>query len=146
MSSVVPAEKFVNPSQRYSSVFVFPINNDLKNGIDDFAATSKSWRVSKKNQKLPNATAVGVIQGIAKTCYAIKEWQTQQGSPKLLFLEDEKRTKEVEKELFGKNWKEIIDKAKGFWQRGNYLIVEFDGESRFRIIRGSKNKEWHRCG
>jgi hypothetical protein len=32
----------------------------------------------------------------------------------------------------------MLDKAKGFWQRGNYLIVGFDGQKHFRIKRGSK--------
>ncbi|MFM9950009.1 MAG: hypothetical protein ACKV1O_18880, partial [Saprospiraceae bacterium] len=44
--------------------------------------------------------------------------------------------------LLEKNWIKIINSTKGYWQRGNFLLVEFDGNSRFRFVRGSSNKDW----
>ena len=37
------------------------------------------------------------------------------------------------------NWRNILNQT-GYWQRGNYLVVEFDGKGQFRFLRGNQDK------
>jgi len=48
----------------------------------------------------------------------------------------------IASELYGKNWLAVIGRAMGFWQRGNYLIIEViqeNGKPAFRFLRGSSS-------
>ena len=48
-------------------------------------------------------------------------------------------------EVTEKSWLNVISPAKGYYQRGNHLVVEFNGKGQFRIIRGCPNHDWTNC-
>lgn len=140
------AAEFVNPMTPYKNVFIFPIQNALKNGVSPYIATRTTWAVSSNNQSLKSSFAVGLKYSISKASFEIEAWTNIIGSSKQEFIATGHPNPASYSLLLNKNWNNILSKAKGFWQRGNYLIVEFDGEGHFRIIRGSQDtKTWHNC-
>ena len=84
------------------------------------------------------AHAVAIVGGVSVGAYHIIKWNR---------LDDGKWEFEglPHNELEKLNWRTIIKPAMGYWQRGNYLIVEFDGAGRFRIVRGSRKHSWLPC-
>lgn len=131
------AAKPINPEHAYKMVFVFPIQNALEKGDSEYEATRRAWYVKKEYQKLP-AFAVGVSQGISIGSFQIQSWSD--------YCKKHEFEGIREKSLENYSWLKIINMAKGYWQRGNYLIVEFDGNGKFRIIRGSgSNNNWIDC-
>lgn len=131
----------INPNFAFKRVFIFPIKNSLIDGRDYYEATRKSWAVTQEWQKCSQdepSYAVGLKNGVSFGSYKIKEWlQDEEHKDKCQFVgEDFSDFKD-------KSWIEIIKKASGFWQRGNYLVVEFDGNGRVRILRGAgRSPEW----
>lgn len=131
------AAKPINPEVAYKTVFVFPIQNALEKGGGEYEATRRAWYVKQEYQKIPSF-AVGVSQGISKGSFRIKSWH--------VYHEKHEFIGDVHEPLNNYSWLKIINTAKGYWQRGNYLIVEFDGVGKFRIIRGSgPNNKWIDC-
>jgi hypothetical protein len=82
---------------------------------------------------------VGVFHGISQGVFEIDRWTQLPSSGKWEFTG---KSFTENHELADANWFAIIEAAKGYWQYGQYLIVEFDGKGRFRLIRGGKNKTW----
>ena len=78
--------------------------------------------------------AVGVKNGISIGGFKVNEWEAH--GDKSAF------NGSAVPELVNFNWKKIINSSIGFWQRGNYLIVELDGTGRFRFIHGSRDRAW----
>jgi hypothetical protein len=128
--------KPINPSVQMARVFIFPIQKALADGIGPYDATRMLWNVKQKYQELP-AYAVGLKNGISIGGYSISRWKNHN---------DKQEFEGVEyQDLINKNWTSIINKVKGYWQRGNYLIVEFDGNCSYKIIRGGgRNNQWNR--
>lgn len=120
--------KPVDPSVSYERVFIFPVRNALAENKTIYDATRGNWYVKPSNRELP-AFAVGIVNNISRGAFRIEEWATLgrkhhfSGVPHT--------------PLEGCDWSRIIGTAKGYWQRGNYLIVEFDGAGRFRLLRGA---------
>lgn len=137
--------KNVTPKIKIKSVFVFPIQNELDKGVDPYNATRKYWSIGKEYLKTKPSFAVGLKNYISSACFQIKEWKKDKSKGKYEFFEKADSASEEIKELQNKNWNAIISKSLGYWQRGNFLIVEFDGKGKFRIIRGAKDKKWHEC-
>lgn len=131
--------EFINPKNAYQKVFVFPVHNTLKDNIPIYEATRRAWKSSKWFLKEPPGIAVGIKSKISKGVFEIQSWH---------LLNEEKNKWEFDgneiDDLLNFDWSKIIDKASGFWQRGNYLGVEFDGKSNFRFFCGNKNKQtWY---
>ena|SRR3989344_1638092 len=131
--------KPVDPKNAYQKVFIFPIQNALKNGTLVYEAIRRAWKGGKWLQEEPLGIAVGIENKISKGVFEIQSWDT---------LKIDKHKWEFEgKEIDGPlnfDWSKIINESLGFWQRGNYLCVEFDGRSNFRFLYGSKDKQsWH---
>jgi uncharacterized protein len=140
------AASFINPTTPHLNVFIFPIQNALNNGVNPYNATRTTWAVSNNNQLLKPSFAVGLKHSISKGSYEISSWANVIGTNKQEFTTAGHPNPEEYVSLLNKNWNNVLAKAKGFWQRGNYLIVEFDGQGHFRIIRGSQDtKTWHSC-
>jgi hypothetical protein len=140
------AAAFVNPLTPHSNVFIFPIQNALNNGVSPYNATRTTWAVSNNNQSLRPSFAVGLKHSISKGSFEITSWTNVTGTHKQEFTAVGHPNPTDYLPLLNKNWNNILAKAKGFWQRGNYLIVEFDGQGKFRIIRGSQDTTtWHNC-
>lgn len=134
-------EKFVNPKKSYPKVFIFSIYNNLNRGLSVYEATCRAWPFSKLMIEEPFGIAVGIKDKISQGVFEIKNWH--------LYNQANKRWEFDGLETDGfhnTNWSIIIDKAIGYWQHGSYLViefVEFNGEMKFRFIRGGdKNKLW----
>jgi len=131
----------VDPGHRYSKVLLFPAPKKQKNK-DVYERCRRSWNVTKKYRGLgseADAThAVAIIGGVSVGAYRVTKWGK---------LEDGKWEFEghPHSDLEKLNWRTVIEPAMGYWQRGNYLIVEFDGMGKFRIVRGSRKRAWIPC-
>ncbi len=140
------AAEFVNPTTIHHTVFIFPIQNALTKGITPYNATRTTWLVNSYNQSLNPAYAVGLKNSISKGSFQISSWADVPGTNKQEFTSNEHPNPTDHQPLLNKNWNNVLAVAKGFWQRGNYLIVSFNGNGQFRIIRGSKDSStWHNC-
>jgi hypothetical protein len=136
----------VNPDTAYASVFLFSIQNAFQNRGNVYDATRAYWKVSEKYKKESNSIAVGIVNNISKTSYKIDAWQLDTTYKKDMFTSPGHPNPQLYESLLNKNWSKVIAAAKGFWQRGQYLIVEFDGKGKFRVIRGLKeSSEWFEC-
>lgn len=118
----------VNPSLQMHQVFIFPVKNGLAQGKSAYEATRSAWYVKKAYQNLP-AYAVGIRDGISIGSFEIKSWQSIGSKSEFNGV--------VENSLLNKSWVSILSKVKGYWQRGNYVIVEFDGNGKCKIVRGA---------
>jgi len=140
------AADYVNPILALKYVFVFPIQNVLKGEISPYDATRTTWSISLKYRALKESYAVGLKNSISKGSFEIKNWIEVTNTDKQEFISPQHPNANVYPHLFNKNWNNILAKAKGYWQRGNYLIIEFNGAGMFRIIRGAKDTNtWHNC-
>jgi hypothetical protein len=141
------AAEFVNPDIGIENVFIFPIQNAVNRGASIYDATRMVWYVNHTNRNLQNSIAVGLRYAISIGSYQINNWtNTVLDSNKHEFTAVHHPTPNTYAPLQNKNWINVLDKAKGFWQRGNYLIVDFDGQGHFRIKRGSQDRTtWHDC-
>lgn len=118
----------VDPHRPIERVFIFPIQNALAEGKTPYEATRKAWYVKTENRKLP-AYAVGLNKAISIGSFKITAWKD--------CGEKHEFDGEEDPSLLNKNWNAIISRVKGYWQRGNYLIVKFDGKGKAAIIRGA---------
>jgi hypothetical protein len=122
-------------------VFVFPIHNAIEDGINGYDGTRRAWRVSAANRNLSPAYAVGMNRGVAQTSYKIDRWLPflpipnrhefeAPGHPAVLMVPP----------LLLLDWGTVINMAMGYWQFGNYLIVEINAHIQFRFIKGHTDK------
>ena len=124
----------VNPTEKISRVFVFPIQNSI-NEQPIYDATRQAWSVKDSYRDTSETTyAVGINKGISIGSYIVDRWFPV--GNKYGF---DGRDYEP---LLNKNWTAILSKVIGYWQRGNYLIVEFDGKGACRIERGCSDHNW----
>jgi len=127
----------INPNQPHKRVFVFPIANALAEGRGKYDATRMWWRVTEENRTTKDTFAVGLSGGVSVSAYKVQNWHTDDSmGGKCIFTGTDWAS-----DLINTNWSRIIGIAKGFWQRGNYLIVEFDGHGQFKVIRGAGGKQ-----
>ena len=131
--------EFINPKNAYQKVFVFPVHNMLKDNTPIYEATRQAWKGGKWLLKEPLGIAVGIENKISKGVFEIQSWYPSNKEKHRWEFDGN----EID-DLTNFNWSKIINKALGFWQRGNYLGVEFDGKSNFRFFYGSKDKQtWY---
>jgi hypothetical protein len=131
--------QLVNPKTAHSAVFVFPIHQGINERDNVYEATRRQWTVSPANRGLSAPLGLGVAKGVSHGVFRIDEWKPYQASGKWEFTGTEVTESN---ELAESDWADVIGAAKGYWQRGQYLIVEFDGNGRFRFQRGSKDRKW----
>ena len=135
--------KAVDPKRRYETVFMFPIHKALndplraKGSLRDrcYDAVRHAWDVPDELQRRKNALAVGLLKSDCKIVCRIDGWH--QLKPKVweftgTVLDDH--------EFQNRNWQNVWEEAKGYWQRGGYLVVEFDGAHHVRYLRGKEDK------
>lgn len=136
-------EKFINPTNAYPKVFIFPIQNTI-NSETPYQATRRAWNVNEELRDRPFGIAVGIKDKISRSVFEIINWHPDlQADEKWEF--DGVETDKTD-EFYDTNWSKIIEKAEGYWRYGNYLVVEFNGESCFRFIKGKNDKQtWHSC-
>jgi len=138
-------EELVNP-QEAMFVFVLPIHISINERPNHYEATRFGWEVSENNRMLSPVYAVGIVNEIFQTSYEILNWQITATDRNVWeFISPNHPNPEIFEPLQNLNWRNIIMQAEAHWKFGNYLIVEFDGNGRFRIVRGSRNRDWNNC-
>ena len=129
----------VNPPAAMT-VFVFPIHNALKEGKTAYDATRIAWAVREEYRDTGRYNrAVGLSGGVARGGYTIEKWDPASDT-----TWEFSGSEDTALSASG-NWTRVLNAAQGYWQRGNYLIAEFDGRGRFRIIRGASDHDWRNC-
>jgi len=128
----------VNPCKAYGAVFVFPVHRAIEGGREPYDATRCCWYVAERWRGENQSVAVGLVRGRSVGAWNIEQWHGPNEDGKYWF----EGTALDSEDLANKRWTTIIDAARGFFQRGNWLVVEFNGNGRFRIRRGSANREW----
>ncbi|GAB1411716.1 hypothetical protein MASR1M97_04520 [Candidatus Desulfobacillus denitrificans] len=132
----------VNPSNEYNRVFLFPVSNAVNSGLPPYDATRSAWKVGLGYRTVQKGDlAVGIDRGISIGVFGIGSWRQADTDTGKFEFESDSRENKTSHELFNKNCSAIINSALGFWQRGNYLIVKFDGKGGFNFIRGSRNTQ-----
>ncbi len=132
------ATRAVNPQIAYQTVFIFPIQKALANRGNAYDATRRWWAITSSFRSLP-ALAVGLENGLSKAVFDISHWDLNKTTGKSEFTGSDVT---LSHPLANSNWTAVIGAAIGYWQYGNYLVVEFDGNGNFRFKRGSSNKDW----
>jgi hypothetical protein len=141
----------VQPKTAYSRVFVFNISKGLvEYRGDEYEATRQAW-IRCPLMDLGRGVAVGLKDGISQGVYSFDYWEdwpdNRMGEALRFMFTTERRYDAQSKkdhEFLNKDWSEIIGAkgARGFWQRGSYLVVEFDGRGSIRFLYGCSNKAW----
>lgn len=139
---------FVNPSKAYPMVFIFSIGKEYKNRKDLYEATRKYWdgNISQYYSE-QNMVAVGLINGIVNSVYKIDRWfKTSYTDNKLKgrYEFDGHEEQELTNEFMNKDFSIIIQQTQ-YWNRGNWLIVSFDGNGSFNFIRPGTLPETYSC-
>jgi hypothetical protein len=122
----------INPDVPIERVFLFPIKNGLAEGKTSYEATRSAWYVKKAYQKLP-AIAVGIKDKISVCSFSITGWKNYENKFEFDGIPDEL--------LKNKKWNSILSKVMGYWQRGNYIIVSFNGQGMCKILRGAGQED-----
>jgi hypothetical protein len=129
----------VNPDKPMK-IFVFPIHRALKEHGDIYQATRHCWQVKEEYRNAEQYPyVVGLAGGVSRGAYYIEGWNHVSGR------HYEFTGKEFPA-LIAQDWRKIVSVARGYWKRGNFLITEFDGQGKFRILRGAnENTRWFDC-
>jgi len=131
----------INPNHP-CKVFLFPIGNAFSENNNAYEATRKWWRISDEYSDTSKYEfAVGLVKGISVGSYKLNRWIYNQDYKKSKFDADEYP------DFIGYSWHKQIQLAQGYYGYGNHLVIEFDGNGKFKILRGSNdNKEiWFNC-
>ena len=121
-------------------VFVFPIGRFNRSNI--YENTRKYWKITKKYQNTSEYKyAVGIEGGYSESAYELSKWtpSSDKGNESKHEFEGDEFI-----ELKGFSFREQTKKAGGFFSHGNHLVVEFDGNGKFRLERPNK-PEWLDC-
>jgi hypothetical protein len=107
-------------------------------------ATRKCWEISEKYRNTDvYEFAVGLVDGISKTAYKINKWYPTEDKQSEDCYDFE--AGEEKKELLDFNWNKQIAVNKRYWQKGQFFIVDFDGNGRFRLVKPSTAGQWYDC-
>jgi len=136
--------EFVNPNFS-CKVIVFNIKNSLYGlkGLKKrppYEAARKYWEINEEHRNSDiYKYSVGLVDGVAVTAYKIKNWFPTKEKQYIGRYEfEESETKETI-QLKDYSWRKQRALCMGHWQFGGYLVVEFDGNGKFRILKGSKD-------
>lgn len=130
----------VKPQTKLNVVFIFPIQNQLANGVSIYNATRSSWYVKPEFRNKQGAIAVGISNYISRGVFAIDSWQPI--GNKFEFIGRDANLPDLE----NRKWTTIINSALGHWLRGNFLIVAFNEGGQYRFLKGNPDKiTWFNC-
>jgi len=137
----------INPPSPIKTVFVFPIHNEVEKGKSIYNATRGLWNIPPIYHNLRPSYAVGLVKSLSVGSFEIERWILAVGfTNKYEFISPNHPNPSIYQPLSNEDWSNVLAQAMGFWQFGNYLIVEFDGNGHFRIARGNPDHiTWHNC-
>jgi uncharacterized protein len=142
----------VMPDDAYPKIFLFPVQKALDKTGDPYQATRTTWRVASRWRQEPRGIAIGIAAGKSIGVFEIDNWSEVPGTdgkvefcaiPSSGTLGQTCAFNRIGSPLYGKNWLTVISHAMGFWQRGNYLIIEIirvNESLGFRFLRGSSSR------
>lgn len=84
--------------------------------------------------------AIGCINGITRTAVEIERWKQVSETRWEIVPHSSAEGTPVLNALTFKNVSAIVDHCKGFWQRGNFLVVSIDDNTDITVLRGSPNR------
>jgi len=135
--------KTVNPISSYEKVFIFNIAKGIPFHGSVYEATRKAWEYSRLMDHGP-AFAVGLKAAVSQGVYSFEFWRNSpEYEGKWEFVSDRHFDRDggQDHELLNKNWSRITKKCRR-WLYGGYLVVQFDGEGHFKVLHGSREKDW----
>jgi hypothetical protein len=103
-------------------------------------ATCQFWNVTDKYRALEGALAIGCINGITRTAVEIKGWKQESATRWEIVPHSSDGGMHSLNTLTFKNVSAIVDHCKGFWQRGNFLVIRIDDNTGISVLRGSSNR------
>jgi len=132
-------------------VIVFNIKKSLY-GLKNFSkrppyeAARKYWVINEKHRDCEiYEYSVGLVDGVAETAYKINKWFPTKEKQYIGKYEFEGSETKESIQLKSVSWRKERDLCMGYFQFGGFLVVEFDGNGKFRMLRGTKNDQWHDC-
>ena len=135
-SHILYSTNAINPTKP-CKIFLFPIQNALSGGRSVYDATRHAWTITRNYKNVSEYEfAAGLEKGISKGSYRITEWIDLHGN------KCEFNGIEIS-DFTGFSWFKQINI--GYWNYGNHLVVEFDGNGKFRLLRPNKENEWINC-
>jgi hypothetical protein len=138
--------KALHPALLGRPIFLFNIGKGVEEhrhsiGVADAdiydRATCQYWTVSKENLALENAIAIGCVGGVSRTAIEIQGWQKGPNRRWEIVPKRQSSRKEDMMALCNKRVSAFINAAKGYWQRGNYLIIQINDDRTFTVLRGA---------
>ena len=143
-------KKAINPSFP-CKVIVFNIKRSL-HGLKGFEkrnhydSTCKYWKIYEEHRNINiYKYVVGLVDGYTETAYKINRWfPTQDNRYESRYEFEGTETSEM-KELIGTNFRKQRSLCMGHWQWGGYLVIEFNGKGKFRILKGQIDSQWKLC-
>ncbi|WP_156209715.1 GIY-YIG nuclease family protein [Pseudorhodobacter wandonensis] len=136
------------PSLMKRPIFIFNIDRGVadrrKNYPDDGSdlykeATCQFWNVSAKYRSLEGAIAIGCINGITRAAVDIEGWKQVSDTRWEIVPHSFANATQHLNNLTYKKVSTIVDHCKGFWQRGNFLVIRIDNNANITVLRGSGN-------
>jgi hypothetical protein len=150
MEVVVMKEKAINPGFP-CKVMVFNIKNALY-GLKGFQkrnpydSTCKYWQINEAHRNNDvYKFVVGLVDGYAETAYKICRWFPTKVKQYIGRYEFKGLENIETKKLIGASFRKQRSMCMGHWQWGGYLVVEFDGKGKFRILKGQTDGQWTDC-
>lgn len=138
------------PSLMNRPIFIFNISKGVaarrskypNDGPDLYTeATCQFWNVSAKYRALENAIALGCINGISRTAVMIGGWSQESETRWEIVPNKSLDGMQDLSALTYKNISAVVDHCKGFWQRGNFLVIRFDDNVNITVLRGSPDRQ-----
>jgi hypothetical protein len=142
--------EFVNPNFP-CKVIVFNIKNSLYGlkGLKKrtpYEAARKYWDIYENHRNCEiYEYSVGLVDGIAETAYKINSWFPTKEKKYIGRYEFDGLETKKSMQLKGVSWRKQRALCMGHYKFGGYLVVEFDGNGKFRILKGIKDDKWRNC-
>jgi hypothetical protein len=134
----IHSENPINPKHP-CKIFVFSIRKSY-NGNNVYDATRSAWQKIKNFIDISEYKyAVGVVNKYSLGSFKINDWKPVLDN-RYEFTGDEIS------EFTGFSWDKQINEAGGWWRFGGPLVVEFDGNGKFRLLLpGTMKDNWVDC-
>ena len=137
----------VDPKEKLPPVLIFSIQNALAEaGRSPYDAVRGVWIIGEKARDIITqgpCLGVGLAHGISRVVVEITQWDVAANDAGKWEFHGNLIAGH---ELYGKNFSNVIDTAKGYWQWGGILGTEFNGDGSFKMFRGAADMEQvHSC-
>lgn len=136
----------VNPGQAFPRVLVFPIQTALEQGRTPYDAVRCCWKTNVDIREAGSDDpyyAVGLSRELSRVVCRIDSWHKTSGNPNKYYFDG---TVIDDSPLLDKNFSNVLAPVMGYWMRGNYVGVAFDGAGNFQITLGAKDRDTvHPC-